>query len=289
VLSGESELVSRIIEEVSGAVLRRQLERARTEPLASLESYTLLMAAVSLMHRTAPADFERAHVMLEHLIERNRRHPVPHAWLAKWHVLKVQQGWSADLKRDAALALDSTRRALDDDPHCSLALAIDGSVHCNLLKDFDTAAQRYELALSVNPNESLAWLFTGTLHAFKGEGEAAVTAAERALKLSPLDPMRYFFESLAATAALSAGQYEKTIALAKHSLRLNRTHTSTLRATAIAQVQLGRIDEARATVHALLALEPKLTVSNYLERSPSSAFATGKLWSDSLRAAGVPA
>jgi adenylate cyclase len=288
VLSGESELVSRIIEEVSGAILRRQLERARTEPLASLESYTLLMAAVSLMHRTAPADFERAHVMLEHLIERNRRHPVPHAWLAKWHVLRVQQGWSTDLKRDAALALDNTRRALDDDPHCSLALAIDGSVHCNLLKDFDTAAQRYELAVSVNPNESLAWLFTGTLHAFKGEGEAAVAAAERALKLSPLDPMRYFFESLAATAALSAGQHEKAIVLAKHSLRLNRTHTSTLRATAIAQVQLGRIDEARATVQALLALEPNLTVSKYLERSPSSAFATGKLWSDSLRAAGVP-
>ena len=89
---------------MSGSLLRRQLERARSEPLASLESYALLMAAVSLVHRLAPADFERARLILEHLIDRNRHHPSPHAWLAKWHVLRVQQGWSQDIKREAALA-----------------------------------------------------------------------------------------------------------------------------------------------------------------------------------------
>jgi adenylate cyclase len=31
-----------------------------------------------------------------------------------------------------------------------------------------------------------------------------MAGAERALKLSPLDPVRYFYDSLAATAALSA-------------------------------------------------------------------------------------
>ena len=288
VLSGDCELVSRIIGEVSGAILRRQLERTRTEPLASLESYTLLMAAVSLMHRTAPADFERAHVMLEHLIERNRRHPVPHAWLAKWHVLRVQQGWSADLKRDAALALDNTRRALDDDPHCSLALAVDGFVHCNLLKDFDTAVQRYELAVDVNPNESLAWLFMGTLHAFKGEGESAVAAAERALRLSPLDPLRYFYDSLAASAAASAGLYERAIELARRSMRANRTHTSTYRALAIAQAMSGRLDDAHATAAALLKLEPGFTVSGWLQRAPGAVFPIGKTFAQALRAAGVP-
>ena len=58
---------------------------------------------------------------------------------------------------------------------------------------------------------------------------------------------------------------------------------------AIAQVQLGRLEEARETVRALMVLEPHLTISGYLDRSPSSGFATGKLWSDSLAAAGVPA
>jgi len=47
-LSGQSSLVARIVHEVSGSILRRQLELARSVPLASLEGYTLLLAAVSL-------------------------------------------------------------------------------------------------------------------------------------------------------------------------------------------------------------------------------------------------
>lgn len=289
VFSGDDPMVHDLTHRVCSALARRQVERARREPLATLESYCLLMAAVNLLHGTAWHDFDRAREMLEHLVDRDRRHAAPHAWLAKWHVMRVQQGWSSDMRRDTSLALDCTRRALDIDPASSLSLAIDGFVHCNLMKDLDGAAHRYELALAENPSEPLAWLFSGTLHAFKGEGGPAVHAAERALELSPLDPMRYFFESLTATAALADGQYERTIEHARRSLKLHRTHTSTLRAMAIAQVQLGRLEEARETVRALMVLEPHLTISGYLDRSPSSGFATGKLWSDSLAAAGVPA
>jgi tetratricopeptide (TPR) repeat protein len=216
------------------------------------------------------------------------RHPIPHAWLAEWHVLRVQQGWAAEPGHEALLALDCTRRSLDADPNCSLALAIDGFANTNLLKRFDVAEERYDLALRVNPNEALAWLLKGTLHAFRGEGLEAMEYTEQARRLSPLDPLRYFYDSLAATAALSAGRYERAIELAGSSLRLNRTHTSTWRALAIAQVQLDRLDDARKTVKQLLALEPGLTVKAYQERSPSSSFATGKVWSDALRRAGVP-
>jgi tetratricopeptide (TPR) repeat protein len=156
------------------------------------------------------------------------------------------------------------------------------------LKRLDIAEERYEHALEVNPNDSLAWLLKGTLHAFKAEGKAAVESTEQALRLSPLDPLRYFFESLAATAALSNDAYERAIELAKTSLRGNRTHTSTLRALAIAQAQLDRIDDAQHTVSELLRLEPNFTVTKYLERHPSSAYETGRVWSEALRRAGVP-
>jgi tetratricopeptide (TPR) repeat protein len=287
-LSGQSSLVARIAHEVSGSILRRQLELARGAPLASLEGYTLLLAAVSLVHSSAPADFERAPAILEYLIERYPRHPIPHAWLAKWHVLRVTQSWSQDIKREASLAQVQTKLALDNDGYCSLALAVDGFVHCLLRKDFGAAAQSYERALEVNPNEPLAWLFKGTMHAFMGDGEQAMQAATMALALSPLDPIHYFFESLAAAAAASAGQYEHTLALAQRSLRVNRNFASTWRAVAIAQVQLGHLAAARETAKALLALEPMLTVSGYLQHHPSGAYPVGRLWAESLRAAGVP-
>jgi adenylate cyclase len=288
IMVGQSDLIDHVISEVSNAIINRELHRARSQALPTLESSTLLMSAIVLMHRGVAGDFNRAREMLEALIERSRRQALPHAWLGKWHVLRFNRGWSDDRAGEARAALTCTRRALDADPECSLALTIDGFVHTNLLKKLDVGQQRYELALSINPNDSLAWLLKGTLLAFEGEGDEAVDATERALRLSPLDPLRYFYESLGATAALSAGRYERAVELAQRSLRVNRTNTSTLRALAISQSLLGKIDAARLTVGEVLAIEPTLTVSNYLERSPSGAYKTGKVWSEALRQAGLP-
>jgi tetratricopeptide (TPR) repeat protein len=270
------------------AVMTRELQRAQSQPLPTLESYTLLMGAIALMHRLSLQDFDRSRQMLQALTERVPRQPIPWAWFAKWYVLRIQQGWSNDPAMDTQLALDCGRRALDADPQCSLALAMSGFVHTNLLRRLDIAEEQYDLALRVNPNDSLAWLLKGTLHAFKGEGKIAIEHTQRALRLSPLDPHRYFYDSLAATAALSAGQYKRAIDLAKRSLRANRTHTSTFRALAISQWQLGLHDDARKTVSELLRLEPSLTISGYRERHPSSGFETGKIWSSALQGAGVP-
>ena len=288
ILSGEAHLVFEIVSCITREILKRELERAQIEALPTLQSYTLLMAAIALMHRGSTDDFDRARQMLETVIERSRRLAVPHAWLAKWYVLRFNRGRSEDRTREAQLAIDCTKRALDAEPNCALALTIDGFVHTNLLKRLDIGQERYEAALEVNPNESLAWLLKGTLHAFKGEGPAAVEGTEHALKLSPLDPLRYFYESLAATAAHSAGHFERAIELAQRSLRANRMHPSTLRALAIAQSQLGRMPDARKTVQALLKVEPGLTVSRYLENNPSGVYETGKVWSEALRRAGLP-
>ena len=288
IIEGKDPMVDRIVAEVSAAVMTRELERAQSQSLPTLQSYTLMMAAIGLMHRLSFTDFGRARDMLQSLVERAPRRAVPQAWLAKWHVMRVWQGWSDDPRKDTHTALECTKRALDADAHCSLALAIDGLVHTNLAKKLDVAEQRYDLALRVNPNDSLAWVLKGTMHAFRAEGKEAMAATQKGLKLSPLDPQRYFFEALAATAALSAKKWERAIVHAQQSLRANRTHASTLRAMAIAQWELGREDEARKTVQELMRLEPNLTVTNYLQRSPASGYETGRIWSNALRSAGVP-
>jgi adenylate cyclase len=288
ILGGEQELIGRVVSDVSRAVLSHELRRVRSRALPTLKSYSLLMAAIGLMHRMSRDDFEEARMLLQALIDRATRQSVAHAWLAHWYVLRVQQGWSDDQTRDSYIALESTKRALDADPHCSLALAIDGAVHTNLLKRLDVAEDRYNRAVEANPNDALAWLLKGTLHAFTDDGPNAVRCTGLALKLSPLDPHRYYYDSLAATANLTAGRYEDALALARRSLRANRSHTSTLRVMAVSQWRLGRPDEARATVQRLLELEPDLTIGRYLKRTPSAPFKIGQEIADVLRKAGVP-
>jgi tetratricopeptide (TPR) repeat protein len=208
----------------------------------------MLLGGVMLLHRFSPRDFERAKEVLESLTQRVPRHATPWAWLARWRQLKVFQGWSEDPTQDREAALALCGKALDIDPESSIALTTAGAVHGVLLKDLDRGIGYYKRAIESNPNEPLAWLLLGTAHSFRGEGEAAVQATEQALRLSPMDPMRFFYDVHAGAAAASAGQFERAIELAQRSLKANRLHVSTYRVLAIAQALSGQVDAARDTV-----------------------------------------
>jgi adenylate cyclase len=288
VLQGDDKITAEVVSQLGARIVHTEMQRAASRPLPNLESSTLLMGAISLMHRSTRSEFDRVRGMLEYLIDRHRRLPTPRAWLAKWHVLSVTRGLSAGGEEETRRALEQTQRALDVDPACSLALAVEGFVHCHMLKDLDGAAQRYELALAANPNDSLAWLFSGVLHSFRGDGAQALSSSDKALALSPLDPMLYFYQSLAATAALSAGDYERVVTLAKASLRANKAHTSTYRALVIGLALSGRIAEAEQAVRALLEVEPQFSIQNFRARSPSSGHRMGQVFIDALKSAGVP-
>jgi adenylate cyclase len=285
---GYAEVVDHIVAETNAAVLGHELSRTQSRPLDTLENYSLLMAAINLVHRTAPSSFAHARELLNLLIKRVPQHPLPYAWMAQWHVMKVNQGWADDIAKEGRLALDFASRASDGDPNCSIAIAMDGWVHTHLLKRFDIAAQRLERAVELNSSNSMAWLLKGAMHSFLGQGEEAIPAVERALRLSPLDPRRSYYECLAAAAYCSANSFERAIELGRRSLRVNRLHSSTLRSLTCSLVLSGRMDEARQMAAELIKLEPKLTISSYLSRHPAASFWTGKTWAEALRRAGIP-
>ncbi len=287
-LAWQCPLVGTLIEGTTRAVVSHVLRRVRGSELPSLETYALLFGGVTLLHRMGRRDFDRAHDLLQAAADRAPRHPSPQAWLAQWHVLRAQQGWVLNPQETAVRARDCAQRALDADPEDSLALTMDALVHVHFLRRLDEAAALYEKAVTVNPNDSQAWLHKGMLHAFRGQAEAGVNDTERALALSPLDPMKYYYDSLAASAAATAGRYERAIELAERSLAVNCLHTSTLRVLALSQTLDGQVDAARATVTRLLTLEPEFTVQRFLARAPGADFEVGQRFARALREAGVP-
>ena len=289
IVDGEQELIGHLISAVGNAIARRELPLSRSRALPTLEGYAMLMGAISLMHRLSPPDFGEAHRLLQALTDRGVHHPLPMAWLAYWHVLRVQQGWSDDSQRDTYTAAEYTKRALGMDPDNSLALAVNGFVHMTLLKRFEAAQESYQRALAVNPSNALAWLLKGALHAFKSDGARAVEHTERALALSPLDPHRYLYDTLAATAALAAGRYYRAFELAQRALKANRKRPSTLRSLMVAQWQLGQHEEARQVAQELLRLQPDMTVGEWLKSTPAANCALGGIAAEVFCKAGIPA
>ena len=103
--------------------------------------------------------------------------------------------------------VDNTKRALDRDATSSLAMTVEGQVNTYILKRLDVAEQLVRAGAAVESQRlASAWLLKGTLHAFRDEGKEAVRHTRQAQKLSPLDPLKYYFDSLAATAAMFGHQ-----------------------------------------------------------------------------------
>ena len=107
-LHGNQELIGRVATQIYTAVVSQELQRTLSRPLPTLESYTLLMSAIALMHRRSARDFLTSREMLQAVIDRSPRQSTPQAWLAKWYVLRIQQGMTNNAEQDAVDAMRCT-------------------------------------------------------------------------------------------------------------------------------------------------------------------------------------
>jgi class 3 adenylate cyclase/tetratricopeptide (TPR) repeat protein len=287
-LEGVDDAVPIAVARVGQAIIARELERASTQPLQTLQGHSLLLAAIALMHRATAHEFERARTLLDHLADRHSRVAQPHAWLAKWHVMRAVQGWSEDASQEGARALGHVERALDLSPENSLALATRGHVQGFMQRDHAAAQRSLDAAIEANPSESLAWLYRGTLEAWRDHGAAAMHATERALSLSPLDPLRDHYYSHAGFAALTAGNLDQAIEWSAVSLKANRIHTPTYRTLVVAHELKGEHETASRLASEMLRLEPNLTVQRYRERFPGGDTDYARMSAQALQRAGVP-
>jgi len=287
-IAPDSAPVTEVVRSIGQTIASEAVAHAQGRALSSLQDHQLLIAGVGLMHQLRLSSFARSRELIEEAIRRAPRAAEAHAWLGEWYVISVFNGWSTDRSRDTGLALDCTSRALDIEPENSFCQTIDGVVNNNLLMRMDTARDRFESALDRNPNEAMAWLLSGVLSAYRDDGANAVTRVERAMRLSPIDPFGYFYDSLASTAYLAAEDFEKTLELADRSLAKNDRHTSSLRVRIAALHHLGRAEEAQETAAHLMRRQPDFTVEAYRRSHPAADFKIGRNVIAALAASGIP-
>ena len=277
-----------IAERISTTIIRHEVRKVISMPLPTVESYGLLLASIAGMYSLGRREFERSGQILEHLVYREKRHPLPHAWMAYHHVLGASQGWLPDGETAAQKALGASQRALDIDPQNEMALTFDGVVRGNLMGRLDEAESCYQAATDINPSAALATLQHGMLYAFRGEGEQSVKLCMRAQSLSPLDPHKFLYDSLTAAGFFVDGQFQKAVDLAKRSLKANASHASALRTLAMAQWELGDVENARETVTKLTVLDPKFSVSSWKENYPDKTSGQIDRLAKLLQLAGAP-
>ena len=284
----QDRLSEMIVRKVAPYLHAAEMNRIRVKRPDSLEAYDLFLRAQENMHNSARSVFETSEALFDAAIAKDPHYAAALAWRAYWHVLRVGQGWSPDPADDAMQADWFARTAIERNSMEPMALAVHGHVASYLYKDFDLAFRRFETALRINANAAPAWLWSAAAQAWIGNGSRAIEEINKAMALSPYDPLMYAYSGNAAMAYLVDGQYERAVECALRSLRENRTYTSANRQLIMALVLAGREDEARASARRLLELEPGLTVAGFRRRYPGSDSPHADLFCDALARAGIP-
>jgi TolB-like protein/class 3 adenylate cyclase len=150
-----------------------------------------------------------------------------------------------------------------------------------------------EHALALDRNLANAHSAVGFGKIFIGRSEETEAHIGEALRLSPRDTNAYAWMNFAGLAKLHLGRYEQAVALFRRSIVANRNLPLAHFNMAAALVQLGRVDEARSTVKAGLALNPAFAISRaraaYMAGSDDPTFLSQlEPIIEGLRKAGVP-
>lgn len=283
----QDQLTHNIVSRLAPFVHLIELRRAREKQNADLGAYGLMLQGIDHLHTFSRASFEIAGEFFHNAIARDGGYAAPHAWLAKWHLLRIGQGWTNSPKEDTAAADAHVGRALQIDGTEPLALAVHGHIASFIHRDFRLANERFDRALAVAPSSPPAWLWSALPFIYLGDGPTAIERVSKAIALTPFDPLMFSFSSVSGHAHLIAGKYEKAIEMCEKSRRENRLYLSTLRVLAIAASLAGEKRIADRTREEMLELDPAFTAGQFRNRYPTLVPGLGDRFAAALIDAGV--
>jgi TolB-like protein/class 3 adenylate cyclase/cytochrome c-type biogenesis protein CcmH/NrfG len=117
-----------------------------------------------------------------------------------------------------------------------------------------------ERALALNPNYAVAHAEIGLAKVVNGHAEETEAHILEALRLSPRDTYSHHWLGFRALAKQHLGAQEEAVAWYRRSIEINPNRLLSHVFLAAALVELGRLDEARTTARAGLAIDPNFTL-----------------------------
>jgi len=285
----QDQVTARVVGAIEPRLQRAEIERAGRKPTESLDAYDYFLRGMASFHLHNRDSLLEAVRLFVRATELDRNYASPYG-MASWSgALRNSHGWMVDRESEIADSVRLARRAValgKDDP---TALWSGGLSLAYLAKEVEAGAAYIDRALVLNPNLAASWNASGWVRMYLGEYASAIEHFERAMRLSPLDPLTYFASTGMAFAHAFAGHYDEAISWATKALHEQPNWVTALRVAATANALSDRMVEARAAMACLREVDPALRLGNLDRVAPPLRRAEDRVrFIESLRKAGLP-
>jgi adenylate cyclase len=284
------DLEDRITEQVAGAlqpsIRIAEIERSRRKRPQDLGSYDYTMRAMPHVWALEKEESAKAIELLERALAIDPEYPLALS-LAGWcHAQRSVYNWADDIALSQAMARSLAERAAEmsgDDP---VILAVLGAVH-TFVRNYGTARVLLERAVTLDPNAAWAWSRLGWLENYADQPQRAIGNFERALRLSPIDPMNFNNYVGMGSAHEVAQEYDEAAAFYRRALEERPNANWIYRNLASVLWGAGRVEEAKRAFAELMRWYPDLTISKFKQAMVFSPAVLDRM-AENLRKLGLP-
>ena len=277
----QDEIVSKVVTTL-GLVLKLEEMNAphwgKSQPTTNLEAFDDMLRASQYFNRFTKDDNVRARGWIEKAIALDPTYAHAYAFLSATYKMAVLFQWSENPQADLVRSYDLARKALalDDSDGSALSQLCDIDW---LQKRFDQAVAEGERCVAMNPSSTDCYVALATALTVSNKLEAAVRAAEKAIRL---DPTRQdFYDYFVASPYVLMGRYEEAIPLLNRNLTVWPDNPWAYALLVAAYTELGRDADARVAAAELMRINP-----DFVWGEPNKDAAVNRRYANDLRKAG---
>jgi TolB-like protein len=267
----QDQITEKVVGVVEPSLQQSEIERSKRKRPENLDAYDLYLRALPHMMSMIPADARIAEEFLDDALKLDPNYAAAHALISWCHEICYIRGGRDEADKTAGL--QHARAAIASGTDDATALAVAAFALGILSKDYKTAVSVIERALSLNPSSAAAHYWGAIIHASSGNFAAVTAHANRALRLSPFDPLAFLAHIALGHVALVEGHYDEAASHYAKAVLASPRFSIAYFCQAIALALAGRVEEAGPIVRQLLELNPSFRSSKVFDYTVVGTFA----------------
>jgi tetratricopeptide (TPR) repeat protein len=199
--------------------------------------------------------------LLEKALSLDPNYAFAHAGLA-WcfHIRFSRAGLNA---KDKRRSIDHAHKAVSGAHNDATTLAIAAFVIWFDEHDTRLAFDLFDRALDISGSNVIALCTSAVALAWSGSNDVALERAQRALRVSPFDSLRYLSYQAISGANFNLGRYAEAVAAGRRAVEANPSFSVPYAYLAAALVENGQIEDALKAGQALLQLDQSFRVTRF--------------------------
>jgi len=257
----QDEITMSVIGAIEPSLRKAEIDRIKRKRPDNLDAYDFLLRALPFLYSAMPGGVATAIPLLERALELEPDYARAQADLAWCLHHRFSRGEHRE--EDRAAAIRYAHAAVTGGGDDATTLAVAAFVISLDEHDNATALSLFDRALALSNSNIFALGCSAVTLAWMGKTELAIERAQRALRLSPFDPLNVRPCTALAISHFHTKRYDEAADAARRAIEFNPGFSPPHALLAAALIRLGRVEEAEAAAQRVLGLQPTFTVRKF--------------------------